>query len=40
MVAVRRMRLRFSRPDKTAGQLLLDMDAAGLPRTVDSLREH
>ena len=38
--AVRGMRERFKRPDKTAEALLLDMEAAGLAETVDVLRVH
>lgn len=38
--AIRRMRKRFKRPEKTAGQLLLDMEAHGLTSTVDVLRSH
>jgi hypothetical protein len=38
--AIRRMRERFSRPEKTAEILLLDMEAAGLTETVDVLKPH
>lgn len=38
--ALRRMRERFKRPEKTAELLLLDMEAAGLTQTVDLLRDH
>ena len=37
---VRRMRERLKRPEKTPDALLLDMEAAGLTHTVDSLRAH
>ena len=40
VAAIRRMRERFRRPEKTAEQLLLDMEAAGLTATVDGLRGH
>lgn len=40
VAAIRKMRERFKRPDKTADQLLLDMEAAGLTETVDALRAH
>lgn len=40
VAAIRGMRERFKRPDKTAEQLLLDMEAAGLTETVDGLRAH
>ncbi len=40
LAAVRRMRRRLSRPDKTAELLLLDMDAAGLSETVELLGPH
>ena len=40
VAAVRRMRERFKKPDKTPEILLLDMEAAGLTQTVDALREH
>ena len=40
VAAIREMRLRFKRPEKTAEALLLDMEAAGLLETVDLLREH
>lgn len=38
--AIRRMRERFRRPDKTPGQLLLDMEASGLTAVVDVLRPY
>lgn len=37
---IRRMRKRFERPALDAQALLLKMEAAGLTRTVDALREH
>lgn len=40
VAAIRKMRERFKRPDKTADLLLLDMEAAGLTETVDALRPH
>lgn len=40
VAAIRRMRRRFKRPDKTSDQLLLDMEAAGLTATVDVLRPY
>ncbi len=40
VAAVRQMRARFQRPEKTAEMLLLDMEAAGLIETADVLREH
>ncbi len=40
VAAIRKMRDRFDRPEKTAEQLLLDMEAAGLTETVDALRAH
>ncbi|UGY16270.1 PIN domain-containing protein [Bradyrhizobium septentrionale] len=40
VAAIRKMRLRFKRPEKTAEALLLDMEAAGLIEAVDLLREH
>lgn len=40
VAAIRTMRLRFQRPEKTAELLLLDMEAAGLTETVDVLRPH
>lgn len=40
VAAIRRMRMRFGKPEKTAEVLLLDMEAAGLTQTVDVLREH
>lgn len=40
VAAIRKMRERFDRPERTAEQLLLDMEAAGLTETVDALRAH
>lgn len=40
VAAIRRMRLRLKRPEKTADMLLLDMEANGLIETVDVLRSH
>ena len=40
VAAVRTMRERFKRPEKTAEVLLLDMEAEGLTETVDVLRPH
>lgn len=40
VAAIRTMRLRLKRPEKTAETLLLDMEAAGLTETVDELRPH
>lgn len=40
VAAVRRMRERLQRPEKSPETLLLDMDAAGLTETVDVLRGH
>ena len=40
VAAIRRMRERFKKPEKTAELLLLDMEAAGLTETVDVLRPH
>lgn len=40
VAAIRRMRERFKRPEKTAEILLLDMEADGLTETVDVLRAH
>lgn len=40
VTAIRRMRERFARPEKNAGQLLLDMEAVGLTSAVDVLRSH
>lgn len=36
--AIRRMRQRFNRPEKSAEDLLLDMEAVGLVETVDVLK--
>lgn len=40
IVAIRRMRTRLRRPEKTPEMLLLDLEAAGLTETADVLREH
>ncbi|MBK5264705.1 MAG: PIN domain-containing protein [Alphaproteobacteria bacterium] len=40
VAAIRTMRIRLKRPEKTAELLLLDMEAAGLTETVDVLRPH
>ena len=40
VAAVRKMRERFKRPEKTAEHLLLDMEANGLIETVDTLRPY
>lgn len=40
VAAIRRMRERLKRPEKTAEILLLDMEAEGLVETVDVLRPH
>lgn len=40
VAAIRRMRERFQRPEKTPDLLLLDMEAAGLVEAVDVLRPH
>lgn len=40
VAAVRTMRQRFKRPEKTVEALLLDMEAGGLTETVDVLRPH
>jgi predicted nucleic acid-binding protein len=40
VAAIRTMRLRLKRPEKTAELLLLDMEAAGLTETVDVMRPH
>ena len=40
VAAIRRMRERLKRPEKTADVLLLDMEANGLTETVDALRPH
>lgn len=40
VAAIRAMRFRFKRPEKTPDLLLLDMEAAGLTETVDVLRPH
>jgi hypothetical protein len=38
--AIRQMRERFRKPDLTADELLLRMEAVGLTETVDVLRPH
>ena len=40
VAAIRRMRQRLKKPEKTAEVLLLDMEADGLIKTVDLLRPH
>ena len=40
VAAVRTMRERLRKPEKTAEVLLLDMEVQGLTQTVDALREH
>lgn len=40
VAAIRTMRERFKRPEKTADLLLLDMEAEGLTQTVDMLKPH
>jgi predicted nucleic acid-binding protein len=40
VAAIRRMRERLRRPEKSADALLLDMEAEGLVQTVDVLRPH
>jgi hypothetical protein len=40
VAAIRKMRERFKKPEKTADLLLLDMEAEGLIETVDALRPH
>jgi hypothetical protein len=40
IAAVRRMRERLRRPERTPEALLVAMEAAGLTQTVDVLREH
>ena len=40
VAAIRMMRERFKKPEKTAELLLLDMEALGLVETVDILRSH
>lgn len=40
VAAIRLMRQRLKRPEKTAEMLLLDMEADGLTETVDVLRAH
>jgi hypothetical protein len=38
VAAIKRMRARFKKPEKTAADLPLDMEAVGLTSTVDILR--
>ncbi|WP_336492432.1 PIN domain-containing protein [Methylobacterium nigriterrae] len=40
VAAIKRMRLRFKKPEKTPDLLLLDMEASGLVETVDMLRPY
>jgi hypothetical protein len=40
VAAIRRMRERFKKPEKTGEALLIDMDAASLTATVDALRDY
>lgn len=40
VAAIKTMRERFKKPDKTADRLLLDMEAIGLIKTVDVLKPH
>jgi predicted nucleic acid-binding protein len=40
VAAVKRMRERFKKPEKTADLLILDMEAAGLLESADLLRPH
>lgn len=40
VAAIRKMRERFKKPEKTAEVLLLEMEAEGLTETVDVLRPH
>jgi hypothetical protein len=40
VAAIRELRRRLKRPEKTAALLLTDMEAAGLTDTVDTLRPH
>jgi PIN domain-containing protein len=40
VAAIRKMRERFKKPEKTAEVLLLDMEVEGLIETVDILRPH
>lgn len=40
VAAIKKMRERLKRPEKTADVLLLDMEAAGLTQTVDTLRAY
>lgn len=40
VAAIRTMRLRLKKPEKTAEILLLDMEATGLVETADALRSH
>lgn len=40
VAAIRKMRERFKKPEKTAEAMLLEMEADGLTETVDVLRTH
>lgn len=40
VAAIRAMRQRFKKPEKSGEVLLLDMEAAGLTATVDALRDY
>lgn len=40
VAAIRTMRIRLQRPEKSAEMLLLDMEASGLTETVDVLKAH
>jgi hypothetical protein len=40
VAAIRKMRERYKKPEKTAELLLLDMEASGLTETVDVLKPH
>ncbi|MEO8924520.1 MAG: PIN domain-containing protein [Caldimonas sp.] len=40
VAAIRQMRERFNRPEKTAEVLLLDLERHGFTETVDALKEH
>lgn len=40
IAALRLMRERFRKPEKTADMLLLDMEARSLTQTVEALRDH
>jgi hypothetical protein len=39
IAAIKRMRLRFNRPEKTPEILLLDMERTGLTQSADQLRD-